>query len=161
MAVIENTHINARLIPCPEPTPHLPDRQSRQAFSSTVVETDENRSKRLLLPQTRRSVDTIHRLASSDVVLALTSGGHNAGIVSEPGHPGRYHHLLTTPSSASWRTPDEWLQQAPRRDGSWWPAWSGWLIQQGNGRRVPARHPARDPALGPAPGTYVFVRYGD
>lgn len=108
-----------------------------------------------------RSVYKIHRLASSDVVFALTSGGHNAGIVSEPGHPGRYHHLLSTPASASWRTPDEWLQQAPRHEGSWWPAWSDWLIQQGRGRTVPARQPSRDPALGPAPGTYVFVRYGD
>ena len=36
-----------------------------------------------------RSVYKIHYLAETDVTFALTNGGHNAGIVSEPGHPHR------------------------------------------------------------------------
>ncbi len=108
-----------------------------------------------------RSVFKVHRLVSAPVTFALTSGGHNAGIVSEPGHPGRHYQLLTmTPEQPRCRS-DEWQARAPRRDGSWWEAWSDWLIQQGAGRQVPARHPPDDAALGAAPGRYVMVRYGD
>ncbi len=108
-----------------------------------------------------RSVYKIHRLVSSDVTFALTSGGHNAGIVSEPGHANRYHHLSHTPANATWRSPDEWLASAERHEGSWWPSWSMWLRRQGCGREVSARQPRHDRRLGSAPGHYVKVRYGD
>lgn len=108
-----------------------------------------------------RSVYKIHQLVSADVTFALTSGGHNAGIVSEPGHAGRTVDWGHTPASAPWRTPDEWVSQATRQDGSWWPLWSAWLWDHGSSKRVPARQPRHDPRLGAAPGTYVFVRYGD
>jgi hypothetical protein len=36
-----------------------------------------------------RSTFKIHLLTDAEVTYVLTSGGHNAGIVSEPGHPGR------------------------------------------------------------------------
>jgi polyhydroxyalkanoate synthase len=108
-----------------------------------------------------RSVYKIHRLVSAEVTFALTSGGHNAGIVSEPGRPRRHYQLLSSPLHQTWRTPDEWLEQAPRHEGSWWPAWDEWFKAQGSGERVPARAPVHDPALGSAPGQYVQVRYGD
>ena len=107
-----------------------------------------------------RSVYKIHHLVSADVTFALTNGGHNAGIVSEPGHPGRYHHLLTTSAQEPWRTPDEWLAVAPRREGSWWPSWHAWLLAHSSGT-VPARMPPVSTQLGAAPGQYVLVRYGD
>src|SRR5262249_37728221 len=43
-----------------------------------------------------RSVYKLNLLADTEVTFLLTSGGHNAGIVSEPGHPGR-RYPLTTP----------------------------------------------------------------
>ncbi|WP_408033519.1 PHA/PHB synthase family protein [Tepidimonas charontis] len=107
-----------------------------------------------------RSVYKIHQLVSAEVTFALTNGGHNAGIVSEPGHAGRYHHLLTTGMHEAWRTPDEWLAVAPRLEGSWWPSWQAWLRAHSSGE-VPARTPPVHPALGAAPGRYVQVRYGD
>ena len=107
------------------------------------------------------SVYKIHRLVSGDVTFALTSGGHNAGIVSEPGHPRRQYQFLETSASSPWRTPDEWLTQAPHHEGSWWSAWSQWLKAHGSGQPQAARQPPQDAELGSAPGRYVFVRYSD
>lgn len=108
-----------------------------------------------------RSVYKIHRLVSAEVTFALTNGGHNAGIVSEPGHAGRFFQLHTTASGQPWQSPEEWQAAAPRHEGSWWPAWQQWLLDQGQGRRVKARVPRANAELGPAPGRYVMVRYGD
>ncbi len=108
-----------------------------------------------------RSVYKIHRLVSADVTFALTNGGHNAGIVAEPGRPRRHYQLMSSPLQQAWRTADEWQEQAPRHDGSWWTAWDQWLNDQGSSLQVPARVPERDPVLGSAPGQYVQVRYGD
>ncbi|HEX5806852.1 MAG TPA: alpha/beta fold hydrolase [Macromonas sp.] len=108
-----------------------------------------------------RSCYKMHRLVSGSVTFVLTSGGHNAGIVSEPGHAGRDYQLLSTGPGESWRSPEEWEAAAPHHDGSWWTAWDAWLKRQGSGRNVTAREPRADPKLGPAPGHYVMVRYGD
>src|SRR6516225_5114625 len=40
-----------------------------------------------------RSVYKIHRLTDAEVTFVLAAGGHNAGIVSEPGHPRRGYQL--------------------------------------------------------------------
>jgi acyl dehydratase len=42
-----------------------------------------------------RSVHKIHLLTGTEITFVLTSGGHNAGIVSEPGRKGRRYHVLT------------------------------------------------------------------
>ncbi len=42
-----------------------------------------------------RSVYKIHLLTDTEVTFVLTSGGHNAGIVSEPGHPRRSYQSAT------------------------------------------------------------------
>ncbi len=49
-----------------------------------------------------RSVYKIHLLAESEIAFALTTGGHNAGIVSEPGHPHRSYRLATRPADGSY-----------------------------------------------------------
>lgn len=108
-----------------------------------------------------RSVYKLHRLVSSPVTFVLTNGGHNAGIISEPGHAGRHYQQLTLELDDPRLSPDEWMQQAPRHEGSWWTAWSQWLVQKGDGRKVKARVPGHDAELGAAPGQYVMVRYGD
>jgi polyhydroxyalkanoate synthase len=108
-----------------------------------------------------RSVFKLHQLLDSDVTFVLTNGGHNAGIVSEPGHAGRHYQMHTTARNDKRPTPDDWAATAAPCQGSWWEAWSGWMQQHGSGGKVDARQPPVDPALGAAPGRYVRVRYAD
>lgn len=108
-----------------------------------------------------RSVFKLHQLVDSDVTFVLTNGGHNAGIVSEPGHAGRHYQMQTTARTHKRPTPDDWAATAAHRQGSWWEAWSGWMQGHGSGEMVDARQPPVDAALGSAPGHYVTVRYGD
>ena len=107
-----------------------------------------------------RSVYKIHLLSDSEITFALTSGGHNAGIVSEPGHPNRSFQLLTRQADDVHLDPDPWLQTAPRTESSWWPAWESWLRRRA-GKRVPpppiGAAELGSPALDDAPGRYVLV----
>jgi polyhydroxyalkanoate synthase len=107
-----------------------------------------------------KSVYKLLRLADTEVTFVLTSGGHNAGIVSEPGHPHRHYALHRTTATDPWQSPEDWQATAERRDGSWWTAWHGWLVGHSRGT-VPAR--VIDPAavLAAAPGDYVHTRYAD
>ncbi len=109
-----------------------------------------------------RSVYKIHQLSDSDVTFVLSSGGHNAGIVSEPGRPGRRFRIALKRASDPCLGPDEWVAMATLKQGSWWDDWTEWLAVQSTPGRVPP--PAMGaPAQGcvpaeDAPGTYVFQR---
>ena len=95
---------------------------------------------------------------STDYTFLLTSGGHNAGIVSGPVHPKRRYRLLTWSDATTTLTPEQWHQRARQHDGSWWPAWAQWLSEHSSARRVPARAVAATGAGGvreDAPGSYV------
>jgi polyhydroxyalkanoate synthase subunit PhaC len=108
-----------------------------------------------------KSVYKLHRLTETELTFVLTNGGHNAGIVSEPGHPGRHHALRVKQPHDAWIAPEDWAAQAERREGSWWTSWQAWLCAQGSGKQVPARRVAARDALCAAPGEYVQVRYND
>lgn len=108
-----------------------------------------------------QSVFKIHQLASGDLRFVLTNGGHNAGIVSEPGHAGRHFRVADTLASDGRPTPPDWLLRADAHEGSWWTAWHAWLSEQAPARTVPARPVPVDPMLPAAPGDYVMVRYDD
>jgi polyhydroxyalkanoate synthase len=103
-----------------------------------------------------RSVHRIHLLANCDVTFALTNGGHNAGIVSEPGHKGRHYYISERHPGECYLDAEAWLEQARAEQGSWWPAWNAWLTRESRGPEVPAR--AVGPSLAKAPGTYVLER---
>jgi poly[(R)-3-hydroxyalkanoate] polymerase subunit PhaC len=109
----------------------------------------------------RRSVYKLNLVAETKLTFLLTSGGHNARIVSEPGHPGRGFQVATRPTGAPYLDPDQWAAQAPRHEGSWWPAWQAWLAQHSSGREAPPAMGAPAggyPPLDGAPGTYVLQR---
>jgi polyhydroxyalkanoate synthase len=107
-----------------------------------------------------KSVYKVKLVTDTDVTFVLTTGGHNAGVVSEPGHPRRSFQIQTLREGDRYIPPDHWVAQAPRQPGSWWPTWSEWLIGLNTGQRLPP--PAMGapdkgyPALADAPGTYVF-----
>ena len=106
-----------------------------------------------------RSVYKINLQVAGDVTYALTSGGHNAGIVSEPGHPGRSFRIAT--KSHHYLDPDRFLTEAPRQDGSWWPEWIAWLGKRSGAlTTAPAMAAplAGYPVLGDAPGLYVLMQ---
>ncbi|WP_442108063.1 PHA/PHB synthase family protein [Pseudorhodobacter sp. W20_MBD10_FR17] len=107
------------------------------------------------------SVYKLHLFADTDMTFVLTSGGHNAGIVSEPGHAGRHFRIADKPANASYRDPDEWMAETEAKDGSWWPAFTTWLDAR-SGTPVPPPKMGSDngkyAALCDAPGTYVMQR---
>ncbi len=108
-----------------------------------------------------RSVFKIHALTDTDVTFVLTSGGHNAGVISEPGHPHRSYRTDTRKSMDRHIDPETWLTQMQTQDGSWWPAWIAWLgSHSGNPATPPDPGNARSgyPALADAPGTYVLQK---
>ena len=108
------------------------------------------------------SVYKLHLFTDNELHFVLTNGGHNAGIVSEPGHPGRYYHYATRSSGDRYVDSATWLNAAERAEGSWWEHWAEWLADHGDRARVapPAMGaPARGLApLCAAPGTYVYQR---
>lgn len=104
-------------------------------------------------------VDNLVR--SDDITFLLTSGGHNAGIVCGPVHPKRHYRLRTRRLIDPHLAPDEWMEEAQRHAGSWWPAWQAWLAAHSGGRVKPPKAGAAGkgyPILGAAPGEYVRQR---
>jgi polyhydroxyalkanoate synthase subunit PhaC len=107
-----------------------------------------------------RSVYKLNQLCDAEISFVLASGGHNAGIVSEPGHASRSYRIAVRPAEGSWVEQDEWVRRAPVVEGSWWPAWQQWLAAHSSAlqraRRVPAQAVLCD-----APGEYVHQRGAD
>jgi polyhydroxyalkanoate synthase len=99
------------------------------------------------------SVYKIVALSDTEVTFLLTSGGHNAGVVSPPGMQGRSYQIATHGHDASYVAPDTWVGANPLHEGSWWPAWEGWLADRAGPLGAP---PAAVRGLGDAPGLYVL-----
>ena len=58
----------------------------------------------------------------------LTTGGHNAGIVSEPGRDGRSYQVLTKQADDRYIDPEYIRQICAEQGGLWRPEWlAGWL----------------------------------
>ena len=106
-----------------------------------------------------RSVYKTKLFTDSDLTFVLTKGGHNSGILSEPGHKGRHFRISHRPAGAHYVGPDAWLAATETKPGSWWPDWVDWLAAQGGG--LVNAHAMGAPERGlatlcPAPGSYVM-----
>ena len=86
----------------------------------------------------------------------MTSGGHNAGIVSEPNHEGRFYFIHERKKDMPYFGPKKLAENSKKRDGSWWLAWHDWLVNNSSHRLVPP--PAIDPSLPSAPGKFVLQK---
>ncbi len=108
-----------------------------------------------------KSVYKIHLQAESDITFALTSGGHNKGVVNPPDSSARDYRIGTHRHNDPYVAPDQWLVRHAQQHGSWWLPWTEWLHGHSSAHRAPPPMGAADrgyPALADAPGTYVFDR---
>ncbi|MBT8059094.1 MAG: alpha/beta fold hydrolase [Gammaproteobacteria bacterium] len=106
-----------------------------------------------------RSVYKLHGLTHADLTFLLTSGGHNAGVISGPVHAYRRFRMHTRKTGDKFVDPDSWLEEVAVSKGSWWPAWDEWLDRRMSSKVKPPGMGAARKGLKPiteAPGTYVF-----
>lgn len=107
-----------------------------------------------------RSVQRIELYVPGERTFVLTGGGHNTSVVSPPGKPKAYYRLSVAASGASY-APPQVVESSPRREGSWWPAWTTWLADRSGAhdRAPPSIRPYGGlPEPEPAPGRYVMER---
>lgn len=106
-----------------------------------------------------KSVYKIHNTTHTELTFVLTSGGHNAAIVSGPEHPRRRYRVHQRVPGDKYMDPDAWLQHTQVVPVSWWPLWNDWLDQRMSGQVAPPAMGASSKGLKPladAPGEYVF-----
>jgi polyhydroxyalkanoate synthase len=105
-----------------------------------------------------KSVYKTRLFTDADLTFVLTKSGHNGGILSEPGHPNRHYRIGHRAKGALYVDPDSWFAQTEPTDGSWWPAWTKWLIANSSGKVAPPSMGTPEqgyPPLDAAPGRYI------
>lgn len=99
---------------------------------------------------------------STDFTFVLTSGGHNAGVISGPVNPKRRHRVLHLTDATTQVSPEEFVKTTAPVTGSWWPVWEQWIADHSSseatalpsmGNEEQGYAPVAD-----APGTYVLQR---
>ncbi|MCI2399817.1 alpha/beta fold hydrolase [Aliiroseovarius subalbicans] len=106
-----------------------------------------------------KSVYKATLFTEGDLRFCLTSGGHNGGILSEPGHKHRHYRLGHRRPGVNYMDPDSWVTKHDPVEGSWWQAWRDWLKTHSSGEAKPPKMGAKSlPPLAPAPGTYVMQK---
>jgi len=107
-----------------------------------------------------KSVYKLHLLTHAELTFALTTGGHNVGVVNPPSPESkRRFKLRTRPQGSDYLDPEAFEQTAKEHPGSWWTAWEGWLSAKSSGKVAPPKPggTAFTP-IGEAPGKYVLIR---
>jgi polyhydroxyalkanoate synthase len=102
-----------------------------------------------------RSVYKLHLFTDNELTFVVTNGGHNAGVVSEPGHHGRRYYVARRRPGDRYVDADTWLARAKQIDGSWWPEWASWLESCSSKERLSTSAMHGLVSLSPAPGVYV------
>jgi len=110
-----------------------------------------------------RSAYKIHLVTDADITFVLTTGGHNVGILGlgerRQGLPMRAFRIAERPAHGRHLDPETWVSMAESHDGSWWPAWTAWLVQRSGKPTAPPTLGAPEneyPPLAEAPGRYVL-----
>jgi polyhydroxyalkanoate synthase len=95
-------------------------------------------------------------LLSGPSTFVLSNAGHVASLVNPPGNPKASYWAGGQPGS----DPVTWRGSAEKHTGSWWEAWSTWVLERsGEETTAPAVLGSdRHPPLEAAPGSYVLDR---
>lgn len=95
------------------------------------------------------------QLYAGPTTFCLAASGHIAGVVNPPA-ANKYCHWVNDKLP---RKPEQWLETATQKPGSWWPLWDEWAKGHGGGM-VPARTPGdgKLAIVEAAPGSYVKVK---
>ncbi|MBU1171397.1 MAG: alpha/beta hydrolase [Proteobacteria bacterium] len=95
---------------------------------------------------------------AASVTFVLTSGGHNAGIISEPGHPGRSYQIACRKEGETYMDPKTFEETTPVNKGSWWIPWQMWLAEHSGAKILPPGYQTDPQKMIPAPGEYVLEK---
>jgi polyhydroxyalkanoate synthase len=95
------------------------------------------------------------QLYAGPTTFCLAASGHIAGVVNPPA-ANKYCHWVNEKLP---RKPEQWLETATQKPGSWWPLWDEWAKGYGGGT-VPVRTPGdgKLAVIEAAPGSYVKVK---
>jgi polyhydroxyalkanoate synthase len=108
-----------------------------------------------------QSVYKLHLYTDTDVTFVLTTGGHNAGIISEPKQKDRSYQAAKQNKDGEYLPPNIWVETTPHKKGSWWPEWQKWLARaSGTKVRAPKANATHKDykTLCDAPGEYVMQK---
>jgi polyhydroxyalkanoate synthase len=107
-----------------------------------------------------KSVYKLHLLTHAELTFALTTGGHNVGVVNPPSPESkRRFKMRTRPRGSDYLDPEAFEQTVKEYPGSWWTAWEGWLSAKSSGKVAPPKPGGKAFApIDDAPGKYVFLR---
>lgn len=96
-------------------------------------------------------------LYKGPIKFVLAGSGHIAGVINppDPAKP-KYGYWVNDEKN---RDPEQWLESAEHKEGSWWPHWAEWLASE-SPDKVVAREigGGKLQVLEAAPGSYVRVR---
>jgi len=93
------------------------------------------------------------KLYGARSTFVLANSGHIQSLLNPPGNPKAF--FLSAPARAA--SPEMWLEQATKHQGSWWPHWLEWIkARAGDTAPAPAMLGSQQhPPFDPAPGRYV------
>ena len=85
-----------------------------------------------------QSVCKARLFTDCDLAFPLTKGGHNGGILSEPGHPRRHFRIGHREAGALYVDPETWPAAAhPQKGSCCWPQYAAWLTQHSGAKASP------------------------
>lgn len=95
-------------------------------------------------------------LLSGPSTFVLSNAGHIASLVNPPGNPKASYWVGGEPGT----DPHAWRANAEHRTGSWWEAWSSWVLERSGEQTAPPSSlgSTKHAPLEPAPGSYVRDR---
>jgi polyhydroxyalkanoate synthase subunit PhaC len=96
------------------------------------------------------------QLLGGESTFILSNAGHIASLVNPPGNSRASYFVGPKPGP----DPDAWLQQAEKRGGTWWEAWSDWTLEHSASEHAApvSLGSTQYPVIEDAPGTYVRER---